>query len=169
MNSYEQRIAKLERQGLLWKIVAVGCVSFVAWTASCTRSSPPSAGATTSGGNVDFETIKAQRIEIIGANDKPVVVITSSAEGGAAIFSSGDGTACLSMLAGNNSGSLDIYNRGKPCVTVGGGTHGGGMIDVHNALDKAVVSIQADKTNGGLIALTDANGTPQKVFSGTHP
>ncbi|MGD0519088.1 MAG: hypothetical protein ABSA26_16255, partial [Thermoguttaceae bacterium] len=59
-----------------------------------------------------------------------------------------------------------VFNsHGKPFVALTEAEGGGGLMEIYNSLEKSVVTIQADKTNKGLVAVSDQNGILKNALS----
>ncbi|MEX1028284.1 MAG: hypothetical protein WD049_09825 [Candidatus Paceibacterota bacterium] len=56
----------------------------------------------------------------------------------------------------------------NPLCEIGISKTGGGIVDVFNPLGKKVVSIQADKSNKGMVVVSDLNGNHQEYLSPTR-
>ena len=63
------------------------------------------------------------------------------------------------LLEVTSSKILMYDGNGKPAVGIATGEGGGGMLNVFNALGNIAGSLQSNKSNDGVLYLTDSTGT----------
>jgi hypothetical protein len=158
MQSIEERLARVERLVLRWKLAAI--VLFMAVLGFAAMGAQPLLPTYIP------DVIHARRIDLV--NEKGTVVASvGQIKGNGSLALYNENGKMQFVVAGTQDGGVFSICNGDRQLIRGGGSGNGGRIDILNGTGQEAVMLNS--AGAGFIGVFDARGNIQNNISGTPP
>ncbi|MBX3355337.1 MAG: hypothetical protein KF724_06535 [Phycisphaeraceae bacterium] len=185
MPSVEERLDRLEaslrlseRRAARWRAAALGVIG---------AGTVAALGAMTMPSAFIMDVVRTTRLEIIGAEGKPVLVATAAPSGGQIDLWSRSGANTMRLGASDFGGDLVLWNEkgeqavsayatadggrfesfwadGKPGFLAGVSREHGAAVSIVNAAGREVLYAGSNKVSAGLLRVADRDGAPSAAI-----